>query len=84
MSINLLIAGPFVQELKCESKFWRASSNQTIHFLDSSVEETIESEQAEGPVIEVTVDGHSFSYTGFPEQEDLTWFDQMGNKLQEN
>ena len=83
-TIDLIIAGPFVQELKCESKFWRASSNQTVHFLNGSAEETIESEQTEEPVIEIKADGDSFSYTGFPDQEDLTWFDELGKKLQEN
>jgi anaerobic ribonucleoside-triphosphate reductase activating protein len=79
-TIDLIIAGPFVQELKCESKLWRASSNQTVHFL---TEDIVESEQSEEPVIEVKADGDSFSYTGFPNQEDLTWFDQLGEKLQE-
>jgi len=83
-SIDLIVAGPYIQELKCESKFWRASSNQTVHFLNGSTEEIIGSEASEGPVIEVKADGDSFSYTGFPDQEDLTWFDQLGKKLQEN
>ena len=83
-TIDLIIAGPFVHELKCESKFWRASSNQTVHFLNGSAEENIGREASEGPVIEIKADGDSFSYTGFPDQEDLTWFDQLGKKLQEN
>lgn len=83
-TIDLIIAGPFVQELKCESRFWRASSNQTVHFLNGNTEDIVESEAAEDPVIEVKADGDSFSYTGFPDQEDLTWFDQLGKKLQEN
>lgn len=83
-TIDLIIAGPFVQELKCESKFWRASSNQTVHFLNGKTEDAVESEQTERAVIEVKADGDSFSYTGFPDQEDLTWFDELGKKLQEN
>ncbi|MBL7147091.1 MAG: radical SAM protein [Phycisphaerae bacterium] len=82
-TIDLVVAGPFVQELKCKSKFWRASSNQTVHFLNCSAEEIVGSEASEEPVIEIKADGDIFSYTGFPDQEDLTWFDQLGKKLQE-
>jgi len=83
-AIGLIVAGPYIQELKCESKLWRASRNQTVHFLNGNAEETIEGEASEGPVIEIKADGDCFSYTGFPDQEDLTWFDQLGKRLQEN
>ena len=46
-TINFIVAGPFVQELKCESRFWRASSNQTIHFLNGSSEEINENNYRE-------------------------------------
>jgi len=83
-AIDLVVAGPFVQELKCESKFWRASSNQTVHFLNGTGEDMVESETPEEPVIEIQADGDSFSYTGFPEKEDLTWFDQLGKPLRDD
>ena len=82
-SIDLIVAGPYIQELACESKLWRASSNQTVHFLNGNGEDIDQSETPEVPVIEVKADGDSLSYTGFPNQEDLTWFDQLGEKLQE-
>jgi len=83
-AVDLIIAGPFVQELKCESRFWRSSSNQTIHFLNGDMENIVKSETPEEAVIEVKTDGHNLSYTGFPDPEDLTWFDQLGQTLQKN
>ncbi len=74
---DLIVAGPYVQELKCESKMWRASSNQTVHFLNGS--EVTEDELLDTPVIEVQADGGTLSYTGFPDPEDLTWFDRLGS-----
>jgi anaerobic ribonucleoside-triphosphate reductase activating protein len=82
-SIDLLIAGPYIQELKCESRLWRASSNQTAHFLNPDIKpENIDNEG--DPVIEISTDGQTLSYTGFPELEDLTLFDQMKNSKSES
>jgi hypothetical protein len=58
---------------------WRASSNQTVHFLSSS--DITEDELSDTPVIEVRADGGALSYTGFPDSEDLTWFDQLSSGL---
>ncbi|MHB9071261.1 MAG: 4Fe-4S single cluster domain-containing protein [Sedimentisphaerales bacterium] len=78
-SIDILVAGPYIQELKCESRLWRASSNQTVHFLNSYIRpENIDNE--DDPVIEISTDGQIMSYTGFPELEDLTLFDHMATK----
>lgn len=73
-TFDLLIAGPYIQELKCESKFWRASSNQTVHFLTDSRRIGV---GEDSPVIEVVTNGTQLSFTGFPAEEDLTWFDQI-------
>jgi anaerobic ribonucleoside-triphosphate reductase activating protein len=77
-AIDLVIAGPYVQELKCESRFWRASSNQTVHFLTDSHGANPDEDS---PVVEVTTDGAHLLFTGFPAQEDLTWFDQLSSGL---
>lgn len=71
---DLIVAGPYVQELKCHSKFWRASSNQTVHFLNHNKNQH---NYQDSPVIEISTDGNILSYTGFPEPEDLTLFDQL-------
>jgi anaerobic ribonucleoside-triphosphate reductase activating protein len=78
-AIDLIVVGPYVQELKCESKLWRASSNQTVHFLHGG--DLTEEDLADTPVVEVKCDGGTLSYTGFPDLEDLTWFDQMSRGL---
>lgn len=79
-TIDLIVAGPYVRELKCESKMWRASSNQTVHFLNGS--SILEDDLMEAPVMEIKADGNTFSYTGFPDSEDLTWFDQLSGVVQ--
>ena len=79
-AIDLIVAGPYVQELKCESKMWRASTNQTVHFL--SGDSIVESELPDTPVVEVKADGGTLFYTGFPDAVDLTWFDQLRSGLQ--
>ena len=81
-TVDLIVAGPYVRELKCESKMWRASSNQTVHFLNGS--SILEDELMEAPVMEIKADGNTFSYTGFPDSEDLTWFDQLSSCLQQH
>jgi anaerobic ribonucleoside-triphosphate reductase activating protein len=78
-AIDLIVAGPYVQELKCESKMWRATSNQTVHFLSGGG--VTEEELADTPMIEVTADGGALSYTGFPDPEDLTWFDRLSQGI---
>jgi anaerobic ribonucleoside-triphosphate reductase activating protein len=78
-SIDLIVAGPYLQELACESKLWRASSNQTVHFLTEN--EAGADTDAATPVMEVRTDGQQLSFTGFPESEDLTWFDRLSAAL---
>jgi anaerobic ribonucleoside-triphosphate reductase activating protein len=78
-NIDLLVAGPYIQELKCESRLWRASSNQTVHFLNPDLKSDATDHQSSN-VVEIATDGKSMSYTGFPELEDLTWFDNMRNR----
>jgi anaerobic ribonucleoside-triphosphate reductase activating protein len=77
-AIDLIVAGPYMKELKCDSKMWRASSNQTVHFLSGDIAEDA---LAQAPAIEITADGNTLSYTGFPDQEDLAWFDQLSETL---
>jgi anaerobic ribonucleoside-triphosphate reductase activating protein len=78
-AIDLIVAGPYIRALKCESKMWRASSNQTVHFLSGG--DITEDELPDTPVIEVNADGGALAYTGFPDPEDLTWFDRLSSGL---
>ena len=78
-SIDLIVAGPYIQELKCESRMWRASSNQTFHYLNQDTQADMAA--SESATIEVKSDGDNVLLTGFPDQEDLTWFDKVcGNQ----
>lgn len=83
-NIDLIVAGPYIQELKCESKLWRASSNQTVHFLTDNAKSEAEAKSPESPAIEVKTNGNKISFTGFPDQEDLTWFDTLGKQLEQS
>lgn len=81
-NIDLLIAGPYMQELKCQSRLWRASSNQTVHFLNPDLKPG-ETNDKNSAIIEVSTDGQAMNYTGFPDMEDLTWFDNMAGGTKE-
>ena len=78
-SIDLIVAGPYIQEFKCESRMWRASTNQTVHYLNQDTQADMAA--SESATIEVKTDGDNILLTGFPTQEDLTWFDKAcGNQ----
>lgn len=80
-SIDLIVAGPYIQQLKCQSRLWRASSNQTVHFLTNSAQ--TEANLPESPTIEIKTDGDRLSFTGFPDREDLTWLDELGKTTEQ-
>jgi len=80
-SIDLIVAGPYIKELKCESRLWRASSNQTVRFLTGSAQAETKADLPESPTVEIKTDGDKISFTGFPDHEDLTWFDKLGKTL---
>jgi len=80
-SIDLIVAGPYIRELACESRMWRASSNQTVHYLNGSA--ATEEPDPQAATVEVKADGERMFLTGFPASEDLTWFDTLGRKLRE-
>ncbi len=83
-TIDLIVAGPYIQELKCQSKLWRASSNQTVHFLTNNGEIQAQAHSPESPTMEIRTNGNRISFTGLPDQEDLTWFDTIGQKLEQS
>lgn len=66
---DLLIAGPFVQALRCNLAL-RGSRNQTLHFLSdrySSLKTQIE-QDSNGVELLIEASGH-ITMTGFPDQE---------------
>ena len=82
-SIDLIVAGPYIQELKCPSRLWRASSNQTVHYLTNDGQIQAHAHSPESPTMEVRTNGNRISFAGFPDQEDLTWFDTISQKLEQ-
>lgn len=76
-SIDLLIAGPYVQRLKCDGELWRGSSNQTIHLLTNRLTNRILPSLSDVPVVEVTADGIATLVTGFPDERDQQWLDRL-------
>ena len=78
-TIDLIVAGPYVREQACESRMWRASSNQTVHYL--SQKNQAPEPLPESATIEVKTDGQGLILTGFPTPKDLTWFDTLSRQL---
>ena len=66
--IDLLVAGPFVRELKTDGRGWLASSNQQLHYLTDRLKGPV---AVDDPVIEMVCDGESLAFTGFPDEADL-------------
>ena len=62
--IDLVVAGPYIQELACESRLWQASSNQTVHFLTPNLSCFLPWQDIE--VFEVNTSGNKLMFTGFP------------------
>lgn len=66
---DLLIAGPFIQDLACELAL-RGSSNQTLHFLSERYTGFREELEREGNSVEVLIDeSGQVIVTGFPGQD---------------
>ena len=82
--IDILVAGPYIQQKKCEDKLWVSSTNQTIHFLTEKGKSEAESASQNTPTIEVTTDGAEYSLHGFPDAEDLKWFDSLQEQLEQS
>lgn len=76
-SIDLLVAGPFIKSLHGDGTLWRGSSNQTLHFFTDRMKDApIRASPAE-PAVEITLDGRLVSSTGFPDEQDLAWIEQL-------
>jgi anaerobic ribonucleoside-triphosphate reductase activating protein len=71
--IDLLVAGPFVRELKTDGRGWLASSNQKLHFLTERLRDAAKSVSETEPTVELVTNGSKLIITGFPETEDLNW-----------
>lgn len=76
-SIDLLVAGPYVEHLQCAGPTWRASSNQTVHALSDCIRNKIPDASNIAPLVELTIHGNAVSSTGFPASEDRQWLDQI-------
>ena len=78
-AIDLLVAGPFVQQLRCDQPYWLTSSNQTVHVLTDRLAGTITAGSPDNPSVEVATDGKGVLCMGFPEAEDRQWLDQLAS-----
>lgn len=76
-SIDLLVAGPYVERLKIDVDRWRASSNQQILALTDRYADLVKSGLSEEAVVEVSADGGVLSFTGFPDRKDLRWLREL-------
>jgi len=76
--IDLIVAGPYIQELACENRLWQASSNQTVHFLTPDISPFLPWQDKE--VFEVNTSGDQLIFTGFPEKQDIEWMKEILNE----
>ena len=74
--IDLLIAGPFMQKLRCREPL-RASRNQQVIFRTNRLLQAVRDMQSHAPLAEMSADGNSLSFTGFPDPKDLKWLKQI-------
>jgi len=75
--IDLVVAGPYIQKLACESRLWQASSNQTVHFLTPNLSRYLPWQDKE--VFEINTYGNQLMYTGFPDRQDMKWLKETLN-----
>jgi anaerobic ribonucleoside-triphosphate reductase activating protein len=73
--IDLVVAGPYIQELACESRLWQASSNQTVHFLTTDISRFLPWKDVE--VFEISTSGNQLMFTGFPDRQDIEWLKDL-------
>ena len=76
-SIDLLIAGPYIEDQQCDGTLWRASGNQTVHVFTRRMQRAIHAMSRSPPVVELTLDGTRVFSAGFPAEEDRLWLDRM-------
>ena len=74
--IDLLVAGPFMQKLCCHEPL-RASRNQQVIFRTDRLRQAVRHTPTHTPLAEMTADGDSLSFTGFPDPKDLKWLKQI-------
>ena len=78
--IDLLVAGPYIRRQACQSRLWRASHNQTVHFLTLDIERFLPWQDKE--TFEISTDGNQLVFTGFPDKQDVTWLEQILKPIQ--
>ena len=76
-TIDLLVAGPYVERLRSSGALWRGSTNQTVHLLTGRLAKAVHTFSASGPVVEATADGNGLSLTGFPDSQDRCWLERL-------
>lgn len=76
-AIDLLVAGPYVERLKTDGRQWRASANQTLHWLTDRMALPPEQMHVDQPVVEVAVEGLHLHSTGFPDTTDRYWLEEL-------
>lgn len=71
--IDLLVAGPYVEQLKTDGRGWVASSNQRVVPLSDRYDREAIAGAPDSPVVEFKAGSSGISVTGFPEAQDLRW-----------
>jgi len=75
--IDLIVAGPYIQEFACESRLWQASNNQTVHFLTPEMSPFLPWQDKE--LFEINTSGDQLMFTGFPDEHDIEWMKEILN-----
>jgi anaerobic ribonucleoside-triphosphate reductase activating protein len=82
-SIDILVAGPYVEHLKTDGRSWLASANQELIFLTDRYKISSHGEAPEEAIVEIKGDGHAMQLTGFPDKADLQWLQNFSRRCEQ-
>lgn len=82
-TIDLLVAGPYIERLQADGTLWRGSTNQTVHVLSDRLKHAVDHQSDDMSVVEIATDGRAVSATGFPDKEDWLWLERMAGTSKE-
>lgn len=78
-TIDILVAGPYIESLACMPKLWRASSNQILYCLTEQGTRQLHQTAGEPAAVQIRTDGSLADMSGFADEKDRMWFKDIIN-----
>lgn len=76
-AIDIIVAGPYIRSRAIAPCGWRSSSNQELKALTERGTLALRQNLSDGPCVEVASDGSGLLWSGFPENEDVSWLEDL-------